>query len=252
MSERTRTALLERYRPRVSPRLYRLIELRLNLLPLLPLSDAIPQRCSVYELGCGIGILSNFLALEGRDRVVIGLDLSLQRIELARRAAEGLEHVTYHQADVNRAHERVDPGNGLPRIFILSQILYFLSRADSVNLLRAISGLMTPLDVVWIIDYTTRPFWKWALIRTQSTILYGAFTVSRGLGAFSSKLRQSTYEVFGDRRRLGRIPSTPGWEAILREAGLEHERKYLRQGGLYPNIIFRCQRGPENPPVRVR
>ena len=62
-------------------KIYTLI--RCGLCPFSEIEKAVPEDGKILDLGCGHGIFSNFLALKGPGRHVIGTDLLENKINVA-------------------------------------------------------------------------------------------------------------------------------------------------------------------------
>lgn len=67
--------------------------------PLEEIEKEVPRSGIILDLGCGEGILSNFLAVCSRGRKIIGLELNNHRIKLANR---GLKNVTFRKVDITK------------------------------------------------------------------------------------------------------------------------------------------------------
>jgi len=61
--------------------------------PLTELERYIPKSGTIIELGCGDGILSNYLALSSKDRKVIGIDIDKKRIKEANKKLSNTKFV---------------------------------------------------------------------------------------------------------------------------------------------------------------
>ncbi|MBN2463328.1 MAG: class I SAM-dependent methyltransferase [Dehalococcoidia bacterium] len=59
------------------------VKVRTKFLNLDEYSDFLPQRGVILDIGCGYGLLSNYLALSSPSRQVIGIDLDQRRIGIA-------------------------------------------------------------------------------------------------------------------------------------------------------------------------
>ncbi len=62
------------------------VKIRLLLTPFEKVDEAVPKEGVIYDLGCGYGIFSNLMALRYPKRKVIGIDLSKDRIEAAKKS----------------------------------------------------------------------------------------------------------------------------------------------------------------------
>lgn len=86
--------------------------------PLQELEKHIPKKGTFVELGCGDGILSNFLAITSKDRKIIGIDNDKKRVKTAKR---GLANTMYISGDIREID--IPQSDGI----IISHVLHHLS-----------------------------------------------------------------------------------------------------------------------------
>ncbi|MDO8518579.1 MAG: class I SAM-dependent methyltransferase [Deltaproteobacteria bacterium] len=60
------------------------IRARAAMLPILQLDRTVPRSGKIIEIGCGHGLITNYLALSSPKREMIGVDVDVKRIEIAR------------------------------------------------------------------------------------------------------------------------------------------------------------------------
>ncbi|KKS12695.1 MAG: MCP methyltransferase, CheR-type [Candidatus Daviesbacteria bacterium GW2011_GWB1_41_5] len=53
--------------------------------PYEELEELVPKNAKIVDVGCGEGILDNFLALGSRDRRILGFDINRERLSVANR-----------------------------------------------------------------------------------------------------------------------------------------------------------------------
>jgi 2-polyprenyl-3-methyl-5-hydroxy-6-metoxy-1,4-benzoquinol methylase len=123
-----------------------------HIVPLVPkLAERLEQGIRVLDLGCGRGrILHRLATLYPRSRFV-GIDLSAEAIEYARRQAAGLDNVEFHARDLSDFDRTAEPDAfdfvaTFDAIHDQAQPLNVLRgiqrtlRADGVYLMQDISG----------------------------------------------------------------------------------------------------------------
>ena len=99
---------------------------------------------SALEIGCSIGVLTRQLA--DRCDALNSLDVAPAALEEARRRCDGLEHVRF---DVMRVPEQW-PG-GRFDLILLSEVVYYLDRADVAALARRVGQSLVPdSDIVLV------------------------------------------------------------------------------------------------------
>jgi len=115
----------------------------LKLVPLAPGMD-------VLDVGCGTGAVTRILAERVSPGRVVGLDLSEDRLKVARQIAgeQGASNVEYMQADVR------DPDLRDRRFdLVYSRFLFqYLPERDAMDTLRAMKRLALPSGTVTVAD----------------------------------------------------------------------------------------------------
>lgn len=64
--------------------------------PYVELEALIPKKCNIVDIGCGEGILANFLALTSKDRKIVGFEIDSKRLAIADRK---VPHTKFKYAD---------------------------------------------------------------------------------------------------------------------------------------------------------
>ena len=75
------------------------VKFRAKLLNLDEYSDFLPKRGVILDIGCGYGLLSNYLVLHFPARQVIGIDLDQRRIEIASKTVGERENIGFTLKD---------------------------------------------------------------------------------------------------------------------------------------------------------
>ncbi|HPD14588.1 MAG TPA: class I SAM-dependent methyltransferase [Planctomycetota bacterium] len=125
----------------------------------------IPLEGTILDLGCGHGVLSNYLAIRSPRRRVIGFDLSPQRIAVARAAA--LPNAEFHCQDIFRSQP-------LPcRAIVVADVLHHLHSIAEGDELVARCVERLPLHGTLIVkEIGKRPLWKYLCTRPVDTLFY--------------------------------------------------------------------------------
>lgn len=74
--------------------------LRWRLCPFYEIERLIPGKANILDIGCGFGLLSNYMALMSEDRKVLGIDLSEKRIAAAKKTIGRRANIDFIIADV--------------------------------------------------------------------------------------------------------------------------------------------------------
>lgn len=131
--------------------------IRFHIIPLRfleEISQYIPERGNVLDLGCGFGLFSLFLALSHPGVQVTGVDISENRINMARRSAQelGVKNVQFHAQDI-----RGFDVSAKYDLVITLDLLHHIPYTDGNLLLEKISQWLAPEGIFLMKDITTRP-----------------------------------------------------------------------------------------------
>jgi 2-polyprenyl-3-methyl-5-hydroxy-6-metoxy-1,4-benzoquinol methylase len=140
---------------------------------------AVPREGRVLEVGCGHGLLANYLALESPERELHGIDIDGPKIEAARAAAEtagwGTEFTT-------------PPPGRLPDgpwdAIVIVDVLYLLTEDQQRRLLRDCAAALGPGGVLVVKEMSPSPRWKSAWNRVQETLAVRLLRITEGEGGF--------------------------------------------------------------------
>ena len=86
--------------------------------PYIEVEQLVPKNGKIIDLGCGEGILTNYLGLASENRRVLGLDVDKKRIKEANR---GVKNVSFKLNDITKV--KIPPCDGI----IIFQVLHHLS-----------------------------------------------------------------------------------------------------------------------------
>lgn len=108
------------------------IKLRWRLCPFFKIEDYIPIEGNILDLGCGLGILSNILAINSEKKVVHGIDKSKSRINEALKTIQERKNVNFFIKDITDIdYNKYDT-------VILSDFLHHLKNNEQINILKII------------------------------------------------------------------------------------------------------------------
>ncbi|MDD5657617.1 MAG: class I SAM-dependent methyltransferase [Elusimicrobia bacterium] len=132
-------------------------------------SDAVPERGLIYDLGSGYGIFSLFLALRRCEREIVAVDFSKRRTASGRRAARtlGLDNIRFVEEDFFKVDLR--PSQAV----VLNDVLHHVPNWDDQRrLLGRVCELLAPGGKLVIVDVARRPLLKFCLGWTVDHVLY--------------------------------------------------------------------------------
>lgn len=174
----------------------------------------IPKSGMIVELGCGEGLLTNYLAISEPKRKIIGYELVPERLESAKKK---IKNTTYKVADVTKL--------ALPKadIFILFHVLHHLpSKASQEKLLTDIKKALNKNGKLIIVD-----------VHVSFDIKYlAAWIADHFLVPWVFEKRFYTRAFFRTARE---------WKLLLKKTGYKTKTKIETQGRPFPNIIFECK-----------
>ena len=128
----------------------------------------LPRNGRVLDLGCGYGVVANYLALAEPSREVIGLDLNARRIAVAQKTVGARANITFLADDVMRAN--LPPCDAA----ILTDVLHHLTFAQQEQLTSRVRGLLAPRGVLLIQEVNMQPCWKYWISHVSDVILYAS------------------------------------------------------------------------------
>ena len=68
---------------------------RMKVLPLEKIDKIVPKKGTIVEIGCGHGLIANYLALSSPERRMIGVDIDDRRISMARGTVRGRSNIRF-------------------------------------------------------------------------------------------------------------------------------------------------------------
>lgn len=129
--------------------------LRQLMLPLKQIDSALPNAGLIYEIGCGTGIISKYIASSHPKRQVVGIDLDTEKITQVENQ-QHKENLTFVAVDaLTYDYLRCDG-------VVLSDFLHHLKFADQIVLLQKVTNRLKLKGVLIIkeIDKNDRIF-RW-------------------------------------------------------------------------------------------
>ncbi|EKD94508.1 MAG: Methyltransferase type 12 [uncultured bacterium] len=174
----------------------------------------IPKKGLIVELGCGEGLLTNYLAISEPKRKIIGYELVPERLGAAKKK---IKNTTYKVADVTKL--KLSNSD----IFILFHVLHHLpSKDDQEELLIKIKKYLNKKGKLIIVD-----------VHVSFDIKYlAAWFADHFLVPWVFENRFYTRAYFR---------SESEWKSLLKKIGYRVKTKIETKGRPFPNIIFECK-----------
>lgn len=121
--------------------------------PYEELEKLIPQQCKIVDLGCGEGILANFLALSSNKRKIFGFEIAKERLSIANR---NIPNTEFKSADITKLD--------IPscNVIILFHVLHHLSSyKQQEEVLRKCYKSLKKGDKLLIVEVEIKPSMKY-------------------------------------------------------------------------------------------
>lgn len=151
--------------------------------------DLVPPEGKVLDYGCGVGQLSCLLKLTDGRRAVFGYDYSEERMDVARKAVEGLPDTVF-------LHDEKLIPDGTWRTVIFYDMLHYMPHPEQDALVRKFAARVEPGGMLIIRDVNRSFGPRYLLNSTQERVMVRA-------GLTLSKITRNVYfRNLSDFRRL--------------------------------------------------
>lgn len=128
------------------------------------LEKALPKKGKILDLGCGYGILTNYLGISSRQRKVSGLEIDSQKLKICPR---GVINVSFIKSDVTK--KRIPQAEGI----VIADVLHHLgSFQTQEQVIKKCAESLVKKGVLVISEVDDKPFGKLILARLTDFLLY--------------------------------------------------------------------------------
>ena len=134
--------------------------LRKSILPLEEIDKNLPKKGKIFDLGCGEGVISKYLA-KNKKRIVIGIDSDEKRLP-----KQKTKNLSFKNADIRSVSLKGSSG------VIISDVLHHLNLKDQKSLLKKIAEELRNEGVLVIKEIDESEFLRSRLSRLWDFILY--------------------------------------------------------------------------------
>ena len=168
---------------------------------------------TITELGCGEGLLSNYLALSSPKRKIIGYEIAPERLK---RAKKGVRNTLYYVGDI------IEISYPLSDAVILFHVLHHLPSKDAQEkVLLKVKKSLNERGKMIIVEVHVKP-----------TIKYiAAWIADHFLVPWVFEKKFYTRAYFRNEHE---------WVSLLKKLGFEINTTEETVGRPFPNIIFEC------------
>lgn len=182
------------------------IRARMWMLPLEELDRIVPRDGTIVEIGCGHGIITNYLGLASSARKIIGVDIDSKRISIARQPMSGKENVEYFLGEIQ------DASCGNVDMVVLFGVLLLIPFQQWKGLFKVIRAVLKPGGVVLLHDVKKADTAIFRLHKAKEWLLH-ITGITKGAGFFvlepealQSFLREAGFSIVD----LGKQLDVPG------------------------------------------
>ena len=134
--------------------------LRKAILPLEKIDKILPKEGKIYDLGCGEGVISKYLA-QNKKRKVIGIDSDIRRLPKHK-----TKYLSFKNADIRNVSFKGTAG------VVISDVLHHLNLKDQKTLLSKVARELKKGGVLVIKEIDKSEFVRSRLSRLWDFILY--------------------------------------------------------------------------------
>lgn len=174
----------------------------------------LPKQGKITDLGCGEGLLSNYLAISSPQRKITGFEITPERLV---RAKKGIKNVSFSVGDIIKTpYPKTDA-------VVLFHVLHHLpSRDDQKKVLIKAKNSLEKKGKLIIVEVHLRPTIKYV----------AAWFADHFLVPWVFEKRFYTKAYFRKENE---------WTSLLKELGFEIKVTEETSGRPFPNIIFECK-----------
>lgn len=183
--------------------------------PFQTIEKVTPKSGKIIDLGCGEGILTNYLALSSKRRKMLGVEIDKERIALA---DKGVKNVVFKYGDITKFT--------IPKCdaIVLSHVLHHLnSYKDQEILLNKCVSLLSKKGKLIIVEVDTKPVFKYIL-----SLLTDYFLVP---WLFDRKIYERTY-----------FRNKKNWKLLFKKLGLKPSTFVAHKGKPFSHVVFVAQK----------
>lgn len=176
--------------------------------------EILPKEGIITDLGCGEGLLSNYLALSSSKRKVLGFEIAPERLK---RAKKGVKNTTFQVGNaVDMSYPSAD------RIVIFHVLHHLPSKSAQEKVLKKAKKSLKKNGELIIVEVHLKPTMKYA----------AAWIADHFLVPWVFEKRFYTKAYFRKEH---------DWVNLLKRLGFNVKVTEATAGRPFPNIIFQCK-----------
>jgi len=179
--------------------------------PFDEIEKVVPKKGVITDLGCGEGILTNFLAISSSERKLTGIEIDKERIV---QADKGISNTSFVYGDVTKV--KIPKSDAI----IFSHLLHHLPsyKKQEELLSKSLESLNSNGSLI-VVEVDTKPLFKYV-----TSLLTDYFLVP---WLFDKKIYERTY--FRNRSE---------WTSLFQKYGLKVKTFRVDQGKPFSHVIY--------------
>jgi len=122
--------------------------LRIRLIQLSRIVSFLPKSGIILDLGCGYGLLANYLSIRLQNAKIIGLDLDPKRIEIAQKTVRDRSNIEFLSRDLTGDLSGLPSCSGI----VLTDVLHHLPLNYQSSILKQIFALLERNGVLVMLE----------------------------------------------------------------------------------------------------
>jgi len=193
---------------RASVKIY--AKLRWALCHFKKIESLIPEKAYVVDVGCGFGLLANYVAVMSEHRRVLGIDFSTRRIQIAKKTVGTRQNIDFVTGDVKNLCLSECA------VVVMTDFLHHISFDYQLRLLREVNSKLKIGGKLIVKDINAGRRWKYFGHLLLDTFL----NVGKPLFFRNKK----------------------SWETLLEQTGFTVTQVYSIDNFYFPDIIFVCEK----------
>lgn len=185
--------------------------------PLPAIEKLTPKEGVIVDLGCGDGLIGNYLALKNPNRQIQGIEINPDRVK---EANKGIKNTKFKQGDILK--EDFPFSDTILLVHVLHHLPSYQLQTELIN--RCRDKLKEEGKLV-IVEIDRRPIFKYLLTWVVDVVIFPILFEKR-LFNFNIYYR-----------------SQKGWQELLDHAGFIVEVEKADSNKPFSHLILSCQRG---------
>lgn len=182
--------------------------------PYLIVETLLPKECKIADLGCGIGLFSNILALTSEKRIVEGYDISETKIKTAKASICKRENISFTVQDIR---DFVRPNYD---VIVISDTLYLIPFEEQINIIKNCFNSLNKNGILLLKEVDKKPYWKYCYNYFQETIAVKILGFTYGYSFYFHDSGQ--------------------YIKLLENAGFFVTSYRFDKGYPYPHVVYKC------------